>query len=134
MSVQRGESGSEIGYSVENVTTNVTKFDLSEGERFVAMCCVDSSASPSPILRWFKYSKANKNSSYLAYYLFDIKSDKEKICKELSFIASREHNDFEWTCIAEYDRKGLDPKEHYEFLKNKSRTISFNIKCKFNLL
>ena len=134
MSVKGVKSGSEIGYSKENVTTNVTKFDLFEGERFDAICCVDSRASPSPILRWFKYSKANKNSSYLAYYRFDVKSDKEKICKELSFIARREDNDYEWKCIAEYDIEGLDPKEYYEFLKNKSRTISFNIKCKFNLL
>ena len=131
MSVQRGESGSEIGYSVENVTTNVTKFDLSEGERFVAMCCVDSRASPSPILRWFY---ANKNSTSLAFVKTYVPNVEDKICGEMSFTASREHNDFEWTCIAEYDRKGLDPKEHYEFLKNKSRTISFNIKCKFNLL
>jgi hypothetical protein len=135
LSVKGVKSGSEIGYSKkDNVTTNVTKFDLFEGERFDAMCCVDSSASPSPILRWSEHSKAYKNSSSLAYYRFDVKSDKEKICQELSFIASRGHNDFEWTCIAEYDIKGLDPKEHYEFLKNKSRTISFDIECKFNLL
>ena len=132
MSVQRGESGSEIGYSIENVTTNVTKFDLFEGERFDAMCCVDSRASPSPILRWFTFSKANKNSATIVETY--VPNVEDKICSEISLTTSREHNDFEWTCIAEYDRKGLDPKEHYEFLKNKSRTISFNIKCKFNLL
>jgi hypothetical protein len=131
LSVKGVKSGSEIGYSKENVTTNVTKFDLLEGERFDAMCCVDSRASPSPILRWFK---ANKNSASLAFEETYVKSDKEAICNKMSFTASREHNDFEWTCIAEYDRKGLDPKEHYEFLKNKSRTISFDIECKFNLL
>jgi len=133
LSVKGVKSSSEIGYSKENVTTNVTKFDLSEGERLDVMCCVDSRASPSPILRWFNYSKANKNSSATIVKTY-VANAEDKICSEMSFTASREHNDFEWTCIAEYDRKGLDPKEHYEFLKNKSRTISFNIKCKFNLL